>query len=358
MLRKKNFVALATYTLVCISITAHSQDSTEAKAFTFSGSVDGYYKFDFDKTAANSFTSFTQTHNSFSLGMASVKIEHKKGKVSAVADLGFGPRARDFSYADEGITQAIKQLYVSYSPADWATFTLGTWATHVGYEVLDPQLNRNYSMSYMFTNGPFSHTGFKANFTAGKHGLMLGVSNPTDLRIPPKDHLNKKFFLAQYSLSAGEATNIFINYVGGKAPDTSKTSQVDAVVISKLSNKFTLGFNGTIATIKGWDGLKNSGSSSWWGSAIYLNFDPKENFGLTLRSELFNDEDQLKTFSGSSIGGTIFSNTLSANFKLGGLIIIPELRVDKASEEVLFIDKDGLFRKASTSFLVAAVYSF
>ena len=91
--------------------------------------------------------------------MASVKFEHKGRKVSAVADLGFGPRAKDFSYTDDGITQAIKQLYVSYAPTDWVKFTVGTWATHVGYELLDPQLNRNYSMSYMFTNGPFSHTG-------------------------------------------------------------------------------------------------------------------------------------------------------------------------------------------------------
>ena len=67
--------------------------------------------------------------------MASVKLEHKGDKVGAVADLGFGPRARDFAYTDDGITQAIKQLYVSYSPADWLTFSLGTWATHVGYEL-------------------------------------------------------------------------------------------------------------------------------------------------------------------------------------------------------------------------------
>ena len=57
------------------------------------------------------------------------------------------PRAKEFAYTDEGITQAIKQLYVSYSPAEWLKFTAGSWATHVGYELVDPQLNRNYSMS-------------------------------------------------------------------------------------------------------------------------------------------------------------------------------------------------------------------
>jgi hypothetical protein len=106
--------------------------------------------------------------------MASVKFEHKGNKVGAVLDLGFGPRAKEFAYTDEGITQAIKQLYITYSPADWLKFTAGTWGTHVGYELLDPQLNRNYSMSYMFTNGPFSHTGLKADITKGKHGFMIG----------------------------------------------------------------------------------------------------------------------------------------------------------------------------------------
>ncbi len=360
MLRKKNFAAAAACTLVFTSFQAvNAQDSTSTeKSFSFSGSVDGYYKYDFDKSSANCFTSFTQTHSAFSLGMASVKLEHKKGQIAAVADLGFGPRARDFSYADEGITQAIKQLYITYSPADWVSFTLGTWATHVGYEVLDPQLNRNYSMSYMFTNGPFSHTGFKAALTSGKHGLMLGLSNPTDYRIPPHDHVNKKFFIAQYSLAVTEGVNMYLNYVTGKAPDTSKTSQVDVVATAKLSESFSLGFNGTYASTKAWDGVKNGSTEAWWGSALYLSFDASEKFGLTIRSELFNDDNQLKVFSGAVEGGTIFSNTLSANFKTGGLTIIPELRVDKASNNTLFINKDGAYKKASASFIVAAVYAF
>ena len=39
-----------------------------------------------------------------------------------------------------------------------------SWATHVGYELVDAYLNRNYSMSYMFSYGPFFHTGIKADF--------------------------------------------------------------------------------------------------------------------------------------------------------------------------------------------------
>jgi hypothetical protein len=334
-------------------------DETKKEPFlTISGSTDAYYKVDFANTKANGFTSFTQTHNTFALGMASVKFEHKGRKVSAVADLGFGQRAKDFAYTDDGITQAIKQLYVSYAPADWVKFTLGTWASHIGYELLDPQLNRNYSMSYMFTNGPFSHTGAKAEFTKGKHGLMIGISNATDYRIIPDTQINRKFFIAQYSFKQSDAVAIYLNYVGGQSPDTSKSNQVDAVVTAKLSKKFNIAFNGTVTFIQSWTGLKNAKSESWWGSALYFNYDPKSWLGLTLRTELFGDEKQYKVFSGSTEGGNVFSTTLSANIKTGGFIFIPEFRIDNTKKAVLFTDKNGIFKKSTASFLVAAIYSF
>ena len=338
--------------------TAVSEDEKKAPTLIITGSVDAYYRYDFAKTSANSLTSFTQTHNAFSLGMASVKFEHKGDKVSAVADLGFGQRAKDFSYTDNGINQAIKQLYVSYSPADWIKFTLGTWATHVGYELVDPQLNRNYSMSYMFTNGPFSHTGLKAEVNKGKHGFMLGISNATDYRVPPTDKINKKFFMSQYTFAPSDKVKFYLNYVGGQNPDTSKTNQFDAVITAKFCDKFNIGFNGTVNSTQVWDGAKNLESKAWWGSALYLNYDPQSWFGITLRGELFGDKNQFKAFSGASAGGNIFSTTLSANFKAGGFIFIPEFRLDNANKQVLFTDKNGLFTKSSGNFLFAAIYSF
>jgi len=358
-------IAMAFYVSSFAQGTSAATDSTpatkepeEKKPFlTITGSADVYYRYDFAKTKANNLTSFTNSQNAFTLGMASVKLEHKSDKVGFVADLGFGQRAKDFAYLDEGITQAIKQLYISYSPAEWLKFTAGSWATHVGYELVDPQLNRNYSMSYMFTNGPFTHTGLKADITKGKHGLMVGVSNATDYRMPPDGQINKKFFLGQYSIAFNDNFKLYLNYVGGKNPDSSKTSQVDAVVTAKFSDNFSAGFNGTVNTMKAWDGTKNVDGKSWWGSALYLNLDPKPWFGLTLRGEMFNDDDQVKMFASAPAGGNIFATTLSANFKTGGFIFIPEFRFENASEEIFF-DKDMMPTKSYGAFFIAAIYSF
>jgi hypothetical protein len=339
-----------------VTDSAVAAEEEQKPIFSFTGSADVYYRYDFAKTKANNFTSFTNSHNSFALGMASLKAEHKSDKVGAVIDLGFGQRAKEFSYNDEGISAAIKQLYVSYSPTDWLKFTAGTWATHVGYELLDPQLNRNYSMSYMFTNGPFSHTGLKADITKGKHGFMAGISNATDFRMPPDGQINKKFVIAQYSLAATDNVKIYLNYVGGKGPDTSKVNQFDAVVTAKLSDKFNIGFNATAHNTQFWDGAKNLEGQGWWGSALYLNADPQSWFGLSLRTEYFNDKNHLK-FAMAPDGCNMFASTLSANFKTSGFIFIPEFRVDNASE-AMFVDKNGAPKKSFSSFLVAVVYSF
>ncbi|MDZ4793161.1 MAG: outer membrane beta-barrel protein [Bacteroidota bacterium] len=351
-------LAFAQTASVTVALDSVVVEQEKEPTLTITGSFDAYYRNDLADVKTNSYTSFTPLHNSFALGMASLKFEQKGKKASAVADLGFGPRARDFAYADEGITQAIKQLYVSYSATDWMKFTLGTWATHIGYELVDPQLNRNYSMSYMFTNGPFTHTGLKAEISKGKHGIMLGVSNPTDYRIPPEDMINKKAIIAQYSFAPTDKLKFYLNYVGGQNPDTSKTSQFDAVITAKISDKFNIGYNGTVNSTQVWDGSKNLKSKSWWGSALYLNFDPQSWFGLTLRGEMFRDKNQFKAFSSASEGGSIFATTLSANFKTGGFIFIPEFRLDNANKEVLFTNKDGVFAKRAASFIFAAIYAF
>lgn len=337
--------------------TTFAQDSTTAAPLSITGSADVYYKYDFSESSSNTYTSFTGSHNRFQLGMASVKLEHKTAKVDVVADLGFGRRAQEFSYNDNGILQAVKQLYVSYSPNSIVKFTAGTWATHVGYELVDPQLNRNYSMSYMFTNGPFFHTGLKADFTIGKSGLMVGVANPTDFKYVPEGVINKKFLLAQYSYTGSDLFKVYLNYVGGKGIDTSKTNQFDVVITSKLSDKFSLGYNGTVSNVQYWDGVKNLDGKSWWGSALYLNVDPTSSFGLTLRSEYFSDKNQIKIYTAAADGAKVFANTLSANFKIDNLTIIPEFRIDNASKEI-FVKKDGASTKSAANVLVAAVYSF
>jgi hypothetical protein len=48
-----------------------------------------------DSGRTNNYTSYTNSQNSFELGMASLKADYTIGKVEAVADLGFGEEQKN-----------------------------------------------------------------------------------------------------------------------------------------------------------------------------------------------------------------------------------------------------------------------
>lgn len=335
--------------------SAKNSATATPSPFKLSGSVDAYYRFNFSNPKSfpfNSPTSFTQSQNSFELGMASLKAEHSIGKVGIVADLGFGRRAEDFSYTDSKTLQVVKQAYVTYSPSSSVKFTMGKWATHVGYELVDAAANRNYSMSYMFTNGPFFHTGIKTDFTFGKSGFMIGLANPTDYTTTAS---NTKTLLAQFSTSTkDDKLKAYLNYVGyfgakASIPSASSSNQFDLVVLGNISSKFSIGYNGTIQVVK--DETANQ-NKKWWGSALYLNYDPTSVFGLSWRNEYFGDEKySLKA------GANIFASTLSANFKVDNFKFIPEIRIDNGSKPI-FSKSDGTSGKSTATAIFAAIYSF
>ena len=362
MLRKNPIAALAAPALALVlSNSSYAQDST--KSTTISGSVDAYYRYNFnnakDPMAYNNYTSFTNSQNSFELGMASVKIEHSFGKVSGVLDLGVGNRAAEFSYTDvttsldpnfDEVTSptllaAVKQAYFSYSPSDVVTLTMGKWGTHVGYELLDPQLNRNYSMSYMFSYGPFSHTGLKADFAVSDHfGIMVGVANPTDYVTAS---FANKFFIGQLS-GTSDKFSAYLNFVAGKDFDDANNFQVGLTATATVSDKFSVGYDGTVKSYKPMGGS----SASWWGSALYLNFDPSSMFGVTLRGEYFDDKKGVAGFATS-----LFDATISLNIKpTSNFTIIPEFRLDSAKDQIFFKNDD--FTKSTGTFLLAGIFYF
>jgi len=350
--------------ILLISIISYAQDSTKKGSLTINGSMDAYYRYNFhnvkDSGFTNNYTSFTNSQNSFELGMASLKADYAIGKVDAVIHLGFGRRAEENSYNDGDLDQNkngfislanLQQGYISYSPSTKVKFTMGKWLTHVGYEVAEAYLNRNYSMDYMFSYGPFLHTGLKMDVALNSNfGFMVGVANPTDFS---SASFAKKNFLAQiHAVTTNTKVNVYLNYVGGKDLSDAMVNQFDLVATGTVSGKFSIGYNGSVKSVKP-DG---GGSNSWWGSALYLNFDPSAIFGLTARGEYFSDEHAIANVGGFG-ENKVFDFTLSGNIRIDNLIIIPEFRMDSAEKPIFFKNSGGSVKNTST-FLLAATYHF
>jgi hypothetical protein len=362
---KKIAVTVCLFSIWVISFSQTDSSKPVSPAPTITGSLDVYYRYNFANAMSaegtpitNNYTSFTNSQNSFEIGMASLQAQHSFGKASVFADLGFGRRAQEFNYPDgDGGSgsggnnyfslASVKQAFVSYAVTDKVKLTMGKWATHVGYELADAYLNSNYSMDYMFSYGPFSHTGIKADIgLGGTSALMIGVANTTDNSTTLS---SRKYAIAQFSTATKNAKlKTYLNYVGSFG-GSMDVNQLDLVLIGAVTDKFNIGYNGTVKMAK----QDTSSSQSSWGSAVYLTASPSSTFSITLRGEYFGDDKAV-----FGLGTNVFDLTLSPNFKIGNLTIIPEIRWDNAKDDGYFVDHDGNSTKSTVSGILAATYHF
>ena len=202
-------------------------------------------------------------------------------------------------------------------------------------------------MSYGFSYGPFFHTGLKADISlGGKSALMLGIANPTDYVSAPT---TVKVVIAQFSTgSKNDKLKAYLNFQG-----SSVLTHFNLVVSGTLSDQFSVGYDGTFSSSK-----IGTDNSSWKSHAIYLNYDPIKSFGLTLRGDYFDDRKISPLISNGTVNANkIFAPTLSANIKVDNLVIIPELRLDNATNPI-FTNSTGGPVKSTATFLLAAVYKF
>jgi hypothetical protein len=333
----------------------NTEESNKPK-LSISGSIDTYYRANLNATNNSIFgddtyvapgSSFANKPG-FSLGMFNAIVGIAGEKTGFVADLVFGPRGTDAVFGSTTASSSvINQLYAYWNVSDKVTLTLGNFNTFLGYEVISPTANFNYSTSYMFSYGPFSHSGLKADFTLGEASLMLAIMNPTDAT----DFNPTGDMVLGTQLGYGGG---FLNFIYDDASDGFY--QIDFTGGWDLSDSFYLGLNATTA------------KDSFTGAAVYLQKSVSADASLGLRGEYFKD-DGLGLISE---GENIIDLTLSLNYVIGNLTLIPEIRVDRLSKDEFLTDGEGSFdafgapnglindeyNKSLSSFVLAAVYDF
>ncbi|WP_276090035.1 porin [Pedobacter sp. JY14-1] len=325
--------------------TVSASFAQEAEApLQISGSADAYYKYDFSKHA-NIPTSFASDQNSVSLGMIDLALKKTTGKASFVGEISFGPRGQGQSILPEGGESFhIQNLYASYAFTDKFSMTAGFMGTFIGYEVIAPTGNFNYSTSYLFTNGPFQNAGLKASYAfTDKVSLMLGVFNDWNVYT---DLNGVSHFGGQLTVSPVEGWTAYLNFLTGKSVGVAGTGTIfDLTTAYQISEKFKLGLNAADYSV-------TDDNGGYIGAALYPQYAFTPSFGLGLRGEYFN----WKGAQGAD-DEKVAAVTLSANVKAGGLTFIPEVRFDNASAE-MFSKTNGDPTKKASQFSLAFVYAF
>ena len=276
----------------------------------------------------------------FALGMINVAGAYQSGKVGAVADIVVGPRGAEAVFGSPAPLNLINQLYAYYQVTDKVKLTLGNFNTFLGYEVISPTDNFNYSTSYLFSYGPFSHTGFKANFDfGGGFTGMAGVFNPTDAT-----DFNPTFDFV-YGLRAGLERGKYSGAINLLYDDAQGYIQTDMTFTCQATARLYFALNASAAV------------DNFAGAAAYVQYALNDKLTAGVRGEWFND----RGVGAIGIGEKVFNFTASLNYRVGNLTIIPEIRTDILSVAGFVTEITETVPQNDerlTSLLLAAVYSF
>jgi len=365
-----------------IAKKAEEEDEEDPK-LTFSGSVDTYFHSSFNTTneyyggAYAPSTSFADLKG-FGLGMVNLITSYGGDKAGFTADLVLGPRGQAAVFGTASGQAIINQAFAYYKFSDKVTLNMGQFNTFVGYEVISPTVNFHYSTSYLFSWGPFNHTGARLDF-ALNNGFVakLAVMNPTD--IVEFNPVNTYTLGAQIGKTT-DAGGIWFNFLYGDQDGTLDTDEVtagdasagklfqaDVTLGYNLSPKFYLGFNASTQSVAVGEEADLNGTivkaggkpSSFYGFAVYPKLTLTENFSVGARAEYFaikNNHLDIIGLSEESGDGNVVEFTVSGNYKVGGLMIIPEVRIDKTSEKSFKVGAE--YKDVMPSFTLAAVYKF
>lgn len=164
--------------------------------FAISASLDTYVSINPQRgngnTGPNELRAFDTATNDFSFSYAELVVERKAEPIGFRLDLGVGPTADVVNATDTAagmgydLMRNVQQAYVAWQAAPKLTLRLGKMATHHGLEVIESQVNWNYSNGLLFSWAiPFTETGLAVNYAASSavdltFFLVNGLNNTLD----------------------------------------------------------------------------------------------------------------------------------------------------------------------------------
>lgn len=331
--------------MLAMAISAQEEESTSP--FSLSGSIDAYFRTALSTSDANGeyapdglSTSFAN-QTGFGFGMANLIGTYEAGSTGVVVDLVFGPRGTEATFENDVLNGIINQAYAYWNVSDKTTLTFGRFNTWVGYEVIAPAANFNYTVSYLFSNGPFSHLGAKADFAISDDvSLMLAVTNPWDT--------NDISGSGEYALGTqlgvyGQYLNLY--YDSGK--NGGLGFEIDYTGGFDVTDSFFLGINAAYNT-------NSETETGFYGAALYPQLTASDSFAIGLRGEYFAFTDDAADDDAPVLG-----LTLTGSFTKENLIIKPEIRLDSWGNDIEpYTDNDLGPSNSLATFAIAAIYSF
>ncbi|MBI4474930.1 MAG: porin [Acidobacteria bacterium] len=323
-------------------------------AQSFTGFIDGYYGYNFNKPASrkNLYRNFDFNHNQFSLNYAELAVEQKPSPIGFRADIGFGDAAKAVHAAEPAgpdVYQYLQQIYLSAAHKK-VQVDFGKFVTPFGAEVIETKDNWNYSRSALFALAiPYYHFGVRTTITAHEKltfagFLVNGWNNVVD------NNAGKTAGIQVVAKPLGNLTLTQTYMAGNELADGNAARHlVDSIATLQVNSKLSLMANYDY-------GMDRNGIDRvrWQGVALYARVTPVSDLRLSPRLEWFDDPQGFITGTPQ----TIKEGTLTADFVFNeNMFLRGEYRRDWSDEAVFQHLRTGT-RSFQNTLILGVVYTY
>lgn len=329
-------------------------------------SVSGYVDAGYNYLSGNSFFTggaptrvYDRERNSFTMNMIDITVSKLPTEgFGGLVDLNFGPDANVNASAGTNANDEtdIQAAYVHYASGPLMVIG-GKFTTLAGAEVIKSPYNLNYSRSYLFGWGPFTHTGVRMTYAVNdKLSLIAGVNNGWD--ILKKSAVNDQRKTLELGFSAPSLGPVALagSYYVGKEPGNAGVSGTrnffDLVGTYNVTPALSFVVNAAHGTQE--DAVTLGEKAKWWGVAGYANYKFSDMWRTALRLEHFDDKNGFR----SGVTQKLDSATLTLAYMPNEHVELRgEVRADK-SDKQSFLKTDGTAKDTQNSVGLQAIYKF
>ncbi len=366
MRRKRYKLALIASALI-YSAEASAADSTATSSISWSGLVDVYYSKNFNSpsTGTNQMRNFDIYENQIGFSLAKLTVQKQSKPVGFRLDLAFGP------------TNDIVQGVAPYGPNAFSTLSLleqayleavlpfgsgltvdvGKFVTLMGNEVIESNLNWNYSRSLLFAYAiPYYHEGIRTTYSfASNLTASLHIVNSWNTVI---DNNKSKSVGLGLTYTPTPTTTLVLNSMSGfEQPAGAEYGKKD---VGEIIITQQVGDDLTFAVDANYGQERVAGFlNTWKGVAAYAKCTLSPKSDLALRAEIYYDPESYTT-DAVFPKATFKEATLTYEYDMfSNLMLRGELRDDFANGPAFVSASSGFpSRTSQPTFLIGAVAAF
>lgn len=347
--------------LLAISFTnSIAQDSAKVNSLIFSGYVEAYYSYDFNKPVNNDRPAFFYSHNrhnEFNVNLGYVKAVYNTEKLRANLALATGTYMNANYSAEIGVSKNIYEANAGVKVSKKKNLWLdaGIFPSHIGFESAVSKDCWVLTRSMLADNSPYFDAGAKLTYTSNNSKwLLMGLVLNGWQRIKRVEGNSLMSFGTQLQYKPNGTTTLnYSTFIGTDKPDSTRQWRYfhNLYAIFNLTGKLglTAGFDiGSEQKEKA-----SSAMSVWYSPVLILKYAFNNKWTLAARGEYYSDKYGVIIATGTPNGFQTSGFSFNIDYTpVSNAVIRLEARTLNSKDDI-FAKENGI--SGSNTFITSSI---